>query len=247
MRVSFDSNAWEPVFAPEDRDYASIRAALVDRRIDGFICEAAFRIEAIRRKERAEYFAKPHMDVRFDGPVIHEGKQYSKMSFGPNDSIHPGLPDKQIKKLQRALAAGVKVMRGQNWIGLPMPLKILDINNFVSEESGAAQERMQRQLDVSALIDARSVGKAAFDAADGWTDRDRTSAEEKQLIKACAEWADGEIVAAHIAYQNDILCTDDCAGGAGTSIFNAANRSWLTTEFGVRFMTLGDLAAKVSQ
>jgi hypothetical protein len=57
-------------------------------------------------------------------------------------------------------------------------------------------------LDVSLLR-----AKGAFEAVNGWDLVPRTPADEKQLTKACAEWADGELVAAHIGYQNDILCT----------------------------------------
>ncbi|MDB5411085.1 MAG: hypothetical protein JWL84_5997 [Rhodospirillales bacterium] len=164
-----------------------------------------------------------------------------------SDDRHPGLPVVQAAALQRALAAGIRLMRGQNWLGLPRPQQVEDPTLFVREDRGVAQEREQRQLDVSALIDARGVGKAAFDAADGWNTRTRDAVAAKKLSKACAEWADGELVGAHIAYQNDVLCTNDRARGAGTSIFNATNRSWLTAEFGVRFMTTDELAAKIAE
>jgi hypothetical protein len=75
MQVSFDSNAWEKVFDPADRDWALVRSAISSGRITGFICEAAFRIEAIRKRERAAYFAEPAMDVQFPfSTVIRNGK-----------------------------------------------------------------------------------------------------------------------------------------------------------------------------
>jgi hypothetical protein len=48
MRVNFDSNAWERIFTPADTICAPIRAALANGAMAGFICEAGFRIEAIR-------------------------------------------------------------------------------------------------------------------------------------------------------------------------------------------------------
>jgi hypothetical protein len=68
MRVSFDSNTWEKVFDPVDRDWVPIRSAVSSGRITGFICEAAFRIEAIRKRERTAYFAEPAMDVQLRFP-----------------------------------------------------------------------------------------------------------------------------------------------------------------------------------
>ena len=70
--------------------------------------------------------------------------------------------------------------------------------------------------------------------------------QEKTLIaKAGAEWADGDTAAAHIAHQNQLFCTRDKAVSAGKSIFDADNRAWLEREFGFKFVTPSQLAAKV--
>jgi hypothetical protein len=108
----------------------------------------------------------------------------------------------------------------------------------------AAHEREQRQLDISALIEARGVGYAKFDAADGWSVRIK---DTNRFREVCAEWADGELVASHIAYQNDILCTDDRAKAAGTSVFDLGNRSWLTADYCVVFKTLDELLAQIGK
>jgi hypothetical protein len=71
--------------------------------------------------------------------------------------------------------------------------------------------------------------------------------DEKKVRTACSEWADGELVGAHIAYQHEILCTNDRARTAGTSIFDLANRAWLTNEFGVVFKTLDELIAEITK
>ena len=247
MRVSFDSNAWEEVFAAGDTVHESIRAALRSGQIKGFICAAGFRIEAITKRERPSYFAQPHMEIRFDSLTPRgEGRFDLAMSIGPDNAAHPGLPPVQAEKLHRALDAGIKLMYGENWMGLPISTEIADQGLYVAEDAEAASERESRQLAASAAIDARGVGKAAFDAVDGWTDRPRTPSEQKDLAKACAEWSDGELVAAHIAYQNDILCTNDRARGAGRSVFDAANRTWLASSQNVVCLTLDELAGRVS-
>ena len=70
MRVSFDSNVWEPIFDPGDRRFVPIRAALTNRRVEGFICDAGFRIEAIRNRDRADYFQLIHSASRDNQPRI---------------------------------------------------------------------------------------------------------------------------------------------------------------------------------
>jgi len=128
-------------------------------------------------------------------------------------------------------------------MGLPSPVEIRDPALFVQAND---PDREQRQIDASARIEARGVGKTAFDAADGWNVQPGASYNEKLFAKACAEWADGELVASHIAYRNDVLCTNDLARAAGSSIFDSTNRAWLTAEFGVRFATLEELAEELS-
>jgi hypothetical protein len=245
LRITFDSNAWEQVFADQDADLTGIRAALVEGRIWGFICETGFRIEAIRKKDRPVYFQQPYMSVQ-SSLIMNDGRPTIKTSIGPDDSRHPGLPYAQRLKLERALSAGIKLLRGGAWMGLPVPSEIRDPSHYVQDEPDVAFERQQREIDISYQIEQRGVGKAAFDAADGWEICNRDAAGEQRLSKACAEWADGETVAAHFAYKNDILCSNDQGRSAGQSIFDPANRAWLGASYQMRFTTVGDLAAMVS-
>lgn len=247
MRITFDSNAWEAVFCQANIRLNPIRAALDEERIAGFICAAAFRIEAITKRNRAAYFSQPYMGVSVEIMGLEEpGRLQLAMSIAPDNGKHPGIPNIQIEKLARAVYAGVKLMHGQNWMGLPVPREIKDSTLYVSETREAASARERRQIMVSSMIDERGVGHAAFVAADGWTDRCRTPAEEKELSRACAEWSDGELVAAHIAYGNDILCSNDYGRATGHSIFNGPNRAWLAESYGVTFMTVEELMESVS-
>jgi len=240
VRVSFDTNAWERIFDSDDHQFAALRTAIGRGLITGFICEAAFRIEAIRKRERNRYFVAPHLGVRFEGIVVRDGLPYIGLSLGPRDESHPGLPAIQLAKLSRALALGVRVMRTQNWLGLPRPLELGDQSIFVTESTKAVRQREKRQVEISGLIDARGLGKAAFDAVGGWS---TDCADEAELIRACSEWGDGELAAAHIAYDNDVLCTADFGRSAGKSIFDPANRLWLSVEYGVVFRTPSELLA----
>lgn len=243
MRVSFDSNAWEKIFDPADRDWTPIRAALATNQIAGFISEASFRIEAIRKSERTSYFAEPAMQVQFS-IVERDGKPNIQMSMGPDDARHPGLHKIQSAKLKSALDAGIKLMRTASWLGLPSPAEIGNPALFARGACGDG-EREQRQIDALARIEARGVGRAAFETAGGWQSAGGVLQDEKRFRKACAEWADGELVAAHIAYRNDILCTNDQAHATGRSILDRTNRAWLTAEFGVQFATLDELLDRI--
>jgi hypothetical protein len=72
--------------------------------------------------------------------------------------------------------------------------------------------------------------------------------EHKEIQKAVGEWADGDSIAAHIAYGNDFFCTGDEGKSAeGTSILDSDNRKWLEASYGLQFITLRDLARKVRE
>jgi|SRR6185312_1238796 hypothetical protein len=205
MKIAFDSNAWERVFARGDREWSSIRDALVSGHLEGFISEISFRIEAVQKKQRVQYFAEPALDVQFPfSIVIKNGKPYVQiMSIGPDNRLYPGLPEAQSGKLKSAFAAGVRLLRGIAWLGLPGPAQSFDPSLFASNDD---TERESRQIYAAARIEDRGLGRAAFVSAGGWNG---AAADPKLFSKACAEWADGELVAAHIGYGNDILCTDD--------------------------------------
>jgi hypothetical protein len=59
--------------------------------------------------------------------------------------------------------------------------------------------------------------------------------------------ADGETVACHFAFGNDILCTADVGGkhGKRQSILNDENRIWLAATFGFRFSDVRGLSERL--
>jgi hypothetical protein len=133
-------------------------------------------------------------------------------------------------------------MRGIAWMGLPAPLELRDPNIFAAETEDERKERERRQSEGYAWINGLGVGKSAFDAAGGWGAARTGRPTDKAFQKACAEWADAELVAAHIGYRNDVLCTDDRARATRSSVFDPDNRARLTREFGVQFLTTAELA-----
>lgn len=242
MRVTFDSNAWEPVFDLSGCKYAAIRQSIQTGKVKGYICEIGFRIEAIRKKERKHYFAQPHFEVHFEGlRPSADGDYVQFLSMGPRDEAHPGLPEQQAIKLGTALECGIKLLRAQAWMGLPAPPELRNPKVFVSDSECLLPGRESRQIIAADRIENLGVGKALFDEIGGWNLQPESEIEEKKFYKACAEWADGETVAAHIAYGNEFLCTNDFGLSGTRSIFSSQNRDWLETEYGVRFITLDQL------
>jgi hypothetical protein len=73
--------------------------------------------------------------------------------------------------------------------------------------------------------------------------------ETRAVGRAVAEWADGDSVAAHYGYRNDFFCTLDAGKGEGKrgdpAVLDAANRAWLSADYGIQFITIAELAKKL--
>ena len=75
----------------------------------------------------------------------------------------------------------------------------------------------------------------------------RSRIEAKKINRAVNEWCDGDSVASHFAYNNDLFCTEDFGKSAsGATIFESKNRAWLTSQFGIRFVTMEQLVNVLS-
>ena len=64
MKIIFDSNVWQIVTIPDDypdephlADFEKIHQAIIDKRIEPFLSETIFTIEAIRKVERQDFFS----------------------------------------------------------------------------------------------------------------------------------------------------------------------------------------------
>lgn len=75
-----------------------------------------------------------------------------------------------------------------------------------------------------------------------------SSLERKAVHKAINEWADGDAVAAHAGYGNDLFCTNDLGKGAGeSSVLHPKNRAWLQSDYGIVFVTTLELAQRLER
>jgi len=238
MKITFDSQNWQPVVRPDkfpnnpDRThYMKIGQAIRAKKIQPFVVDVTVSLEGIPRADRYRYFG---------GSLPHPG-------------IAPVLKD----RLADAAAMGFKVLRAPR-IGLDIPAEVSALYPIETDE-----ERALRQKQTSEFIRAvegRGFGKDLIeqignDIGDrlslrgAWHQFLRMSsiqAEQGLIADAIGEWADEDAVAAHIGYGNNIFCSNDFGKTAskklGDSILSPANRSWLNNNLGVQFIKLDELA-----
>ena len=265
-RVTFDSNVWERVVFPhrhpKDPNYICLRTikeALRDGRLQSFICEVFATLEAISRGTRPTYFGniKPKVDLQTE---THGKGICLNITIGTPHNRHPGLNKKLEEKMHEARAVGMRLLSAPR-LNLPLPACFLDDPTLYDPQVFGSAEYAERFGDAAAAIEARGVGGGAIAAivkrikerlpANTQGSRlgsqllqyAKDEAEKIEIEKAIAEWADGDLVASHIASENDLLCTEDQAKTAGgPSVFNATNRAWLRTTYGIEFVTVPELA-----
>lgn len=236
-----DSNAWEAIFDEETQVLEPIRVAIKTGRLQGLMCETNFQIECIQKKDRPNFFSEPKMATPIRIEPQHDGRVRISMTMGSDNSQHPGIPEAQSSKLECALAHGVRLMRGIAWLGLPSPFDRSDSELFFDETMQEKTQHDQCRADLAADFHDRQVGRFQFEEQGGWNG----GAAGKKFNRACAEWADAELVISHICYGNDVLCTNDRARGTGKSVFDLEHRKWLSSTYGTRFMTTIELRSLV--
>ncbi len=135
-----------------------------------------------------------------------------------------------------------------------------DDDGTLFEPIGDHEQFVTRATHLRSKIGARNIGHAAavslglaLSARDGISGKElwltglgraKTEDEKGQVAKVAAEWADGDSIVAHYGYGIHLFCSEDrnSAHPGTPSILDPKNRQWLTEEFGIKFVTLIELA-----
>lgn len=253
---------------PKRAEVDAIYHAILSARIAGFISETVVTLEAIPKRfgRRSGYLAKRAEDV---AEVVHESATVDNQTgtvrvqgtirLGGTSAAHPGLSPVLHDRLNKAFELGFRLLPSSR-IGTARPAAI-DQERYripLSEEQRAdIWSHLDRIAEVADAIEARGAGFAGIQALARriqqrqglpnvpWyrgLDQPFDAAEEAEIDRAFAEWADGDTVSLHIAYGIDVLCTEDQARGNRNSIFSETNRRWLRDEFDITIVDLAGLA-----
>ncbi|TYT74052.1 hypothetical protein [Desulfobotulus mexicanus] len=254
MKITFDSNVWRIIASPDTfpnessiESFKQIRKAIDENRSTPFLCETVFTLEAIKRKDRKEFFSEYKPKVNISEQDQGEGINVS-FSIGPDKSAHPGNNSYLEKHLNDAIAIGFQIIKLPRIGGIVNP----DIeSNFYQHNDLKAYQDMV--FKVAREIESNGAGISRIQALGKKYDSQWTRGIEKapehengNIAKAIAEWADGDSVACHIAVNGDYFCSRDNAHKAGdTSVFSESNLGWLKSNYGFRLISPEDLAEKL--
>jgi hypothetical protein len=266
MRVTFDTNALNDVISPETSQRGAngtangtkVRAAIEAGRVQGFFCETLVTLEGIRRRDRSDVLGS----TRLHSEITSTDRNTIAINISVLQDRKP-LDPEFTNKIQAAKALGLRALRSPARMGW---IRINDEDGTFFAPDGSTTElldRMDKVNEMATTIAVRGLGQAIgvalglqFLARDGisqptlWFQglrRAKSNGERQKVVRAVAEWADGDSVAAHYGYGIDLFCSEDFGKNASTaSILDDDNRAWLTNTFGVQFATMAQLADLVT-
>lgn len=257
MKVTFDSNVWRPLVSPSIfpndpniKHFEVIRQAMEGKLVFGFLGEAVFTLEAIKRMDRKEFFGHYKADVKTTTEIKTDNSVGMNFSIGPSKTSHANNNPYLEKHFNDARPLGFKLLRMPRIAGIVnMDLKPED---YAADERVPIKERQERCGQIAREIESKGCGishikklGAKYAKKRPWIDGIKAApqTDENLIAKAIAEWADADAVAAHYGYDNDFFCTRDAAKAAGAdSIMSASNQQWLNQDYKVVFVTPEELA-----
>lgn len=263
LRVTFDTNTLSGVVDPsrvqggaDHVDCLAVKAAVVDGRIRGFFGEAVVALDALGGSEKVDALGA----TRIVSETTSTGPNQITISIGPRWRC-PAINPQFLDRIAAARRMGMRALIGPRRFGDSLVVQGFGGDFYEPDPSAAA---LVKGADITNTLDAqivaRGLGRAlVLDLGKAWSERDgaagelwlqglertRDAAERKKACLAISEWADGEAVASHAGYANDLFCTEDRGGGLGErSILHASHRAWLSGQ-GVECATVAELAQRL--
>jgi len=259
MRVTFDSNVWRIVASP-DRfpddefidSFRKIRQAIMDKKIIACLAETIFTLEAIQKKNRKSFLTTYEPNIKCSEEAQADGSIKLSISIEPDRKHHPVNNLYLSSHLEDAINIGFKLLRCPRIAGIVNP----DIKEdfFLSEDHVPIKERqdtfsmVQTEIEQngSGIQHIKSIGEKYNSS--NWIKgiEESPECETGNIKKAVAEWADGDSIAAHLAYKNDFFCTRDIGkSGGAKSVLSSKNRKWLEAKYNIVILPPEELALKI--
>jgi hypothetical protein len=265
LKVTVDTTALTGAVTPDlcsphaDHDACvAVHDGIKSGRITGYFGEAVVTLDVLGKADKVAVVGGSRIasESRADGPyslTISIGTQWLK---APINQISVNL-------ISIAQSLGMRALIGPRHLGNSLPAQgfggLFYENLVFPADLGRAGKinavdlaLAQRGLGRSRAVEL-GVGYSKRDGASGesWMEglgRARNDTERRTVHRAINEWADGDAIAAHVGYGNDLFCTHDKGRGSGQrSALHPSNRSWLQSVYGVEFVTVSELAKRLAR
>lgn len=269
LKVTFDASALTGAVTPDLCSNTSdpaghaanltVHGALKTGQIKGYFGEAVATLDLLGREDKVEMVGEAR--VASETTAIAAGPAMFSISVGTRWPA-PSMHQKSQDLLRAVQELGMKALIGPRHLGNSLPARAFG-DDFYENYACAADliSGSAKTHEVAAAILRRGLGRARvvelglkYSKRDGacgeiWMQgigRARDDTERKAVHRAINEWADGDAVAAHAGYGNDLFCTNDLGKNAGeNSVLHPKNRAWLQSDYGIVFVTTLELAQRL--
>ena len=252
-----------------------VHEALVTGQIQGYYSVTMLTIEGVMRKDRASVFSGTRIATQPETTKVTANADLPEavremVGDADLESIHieyrAEQPDRKplhpqtIARMKAANALGLRALRAVPRLGA---YQITDPTGEFYLDRGdteALKVWIDKACEVARAIEDRGVGIAqikklgndlgASCGPSAWfrfLDHAADMHEQRAVERAFSEWADGDSIAAHVAYGLDVFCSDDVGNSnVNNSILDSSNRAWLNRSYGVQFMTFKELESNLT-
>jgi hypothetical protein len=265
--VTFDTNTLSDLVWPSESQHGEhteaaareVRAAIEADRIQGFFCESLIVLEGIKKADRPSVFGGMRLETRFSSPAPN----VINIPIAVRQD-RPPLHPKFETRILEARQLGIRALKGPSrmgWITVADPDKslfkqyrsVLELAECVERANDLAREIAARGLGYAVAVNLglqllkrhRETGGTvpSTGGLPDWWPNGLLYGKPKKIAAAIAECSDGEVVATHYGHRVDLLCTADFnKTGQGPSVLDPNNRAWLSEAYGIKFVTLPELA-----
>lgn len=257
MKITFDSNVWRIIATPDKfpkepsiKEFRAIRKGIEEGKIDPYISETVFTIEAIKRTERKMVIGNKKAKIDIQEEVQDNG--FIGMTFTMGSSKGLNYDNNPILKnhFDDAMQLGFKITRLPRIAGFINE----EVEKFRYIQSGDdLKNYLDKVFEVGEKIESNGAGISHIEQIGLKYDtiwfkgiKSAPDHEKGNIAKAAAEWADGDSVAVCIALGCDYFCTRDQAQAAGNqSVLSAQNLTWLKNDYGFEIISPEDLAKRI--
>ena len=268
-RIMFDTNTYRNIIdGTADNNnssevYTRINALIKEGKIEAFLSETLFTIEAIIKKERLSFMSQynPQVNTR---TTVRGNMVAINATLGPdmNHMVSFEGSEPLGDYFRKALEIGFKIIRLPRICGI-QNAEIDDSMQYIFSLSSDFDSYYTKACEVGEKIEEKGAGMSHVDRLLSQYDtrtndlfckfdylmhdvnelpHEQRKAVIKKVAKAIAEVSDGDSVASSIGLRCDAFCTNDRAVNAGEgSVFSAENVNWLKEQYGFNKLTPTEL------
>lgn len=257
IKVCFDTNVFNRLI--DDREKVdllkTIFEAIKNTAIEPYISETIFTLEAIPRKDRKNTISDQKLKINTEtfSDKQNPGQVNIRYTMETGDNAFIHLTKDQKRRIDIAKKLGFKILKTYRIGGfINKDIRdsygdlIVGLANNENEKFGECARYIEEELDAGLYLIKKLYNVDNFGTLIEKLKNDNDN-NIKKISEYVAEWADGDSLAASVAYKMNYFCTNDQAKRAGqSSVFYETNKDKIENKFSIKIISSEKLCYIIS-